>query len=99
MIHLAIVSVLVILSTVLLGLFLTNAELLPVQASLQAETVDWLFDVHWWFIASQMDFRWLSSVNSCSLSSTINFLMFRPPWILILVYGLSLNSNQHETLV
>jgi len=51
MIHLVIVSVLVIISTVLLGLFLTNAPLLPVQASLQAETVDWLFGVHWWFIA------------------------------------------------
>ncbi|MEX2142985.1 MAG: cytochrome c oxidase subunit II [Anaerolineales bacterium] len=51
MIHLAIVSVLVIISTVVLGLFLTNAPLLPVQASLQAETVDWLFGVHWWFIA------------------------------------------------
>ena len=51
MIHLAIVSVLVIVSTVLLGLFLTTADLLPPQASLQAETVDWLFGVHWWFIA------------------------------------------------
>lgn len=51
MIHLLIVSVLVVISTVLLGLFLTNAPLLPVQASLQAETVDWLFGVHWWFIA------------------------------------------------
>lgn len=51
MIHLVIVSVLVVVSTVLLGLFLTNAPLLPVQASLQAQTVDWLFGVHWWFIA------------------------------------------------
>ena len=51
MIHLAIVSVLVIISTVLLGLFLTTANLLPAQASLQAETVDWLFGIHWWFIA------------------------------------------------
>jgi cytochrome c oxidase subunit 2 len=51
MLHLIIVSVLVIVSTVLLGLFLTNAPLLPVQASVQAETVDWLFGLHWWFIA------------------------------------------------
>lgn len=51
MIHLIIVSVLVIISTVLLGLFLTNAPILPVQASVQAETVDWLFGIHWWFIA------------------------------------------------
>jgi cytochrome c oxidase subunit 2 len=51
MIHLAIVSVLVIISTVLLGLFLTTADILPAQASVQAETVDWLFGIHWWFIA------------------------------------------------
>lgn len=51
MIHLIIVSVLVIISTVLLGLFLTNVDILPVQASVQAETVDWLFGIHWWFIA------------------------------------------------
>ncbi|MEX2161398.1 MAG: cytochrome c oxidase subunit II [Anaerolineales bacterium] len=51
MIHFIIVSVLVVISTVLLGLFLTNAPILPTQASVQAETVDWLFGVHWWFIA------------------------------------------------
>lgn len=51
MIHFVIVSVLVIISTVALGLFLTNAPLLPEQASVQAETVDWLFGIHWWFIA------------------------------------------------
>lgn len=51
MIHLIIVSVLVVVSTVVLGLALTNAPLLPAQASVQAETVDWLFGVHWWFIA------------------------------------------------
>ncbi|MEX1248357.1 MAG: cytochrome c oxidase subunit II [Anaerolineales bacterium] len=51
MIHFIIVSVLVVISTILLGLFLTNAPLLPVQASMQAETVDWLFGIHWWFIA------------------------------------------------
>ena len=51
MIHLIIVSLLVVASTVAIGLFLTNAPILPLQASLQAQTVDWLFGVHWWFIA------------------------------------------------
>lgn len=51
MIHLVIVAVLVVLSTIGLGLFLTNAPLLPLQASQQAQTVDWLMDIHWWFIA------------------------------------------------
>jgi cytochrome c oxidase subunit 2 len=51
MIHLLIVAVLVVISTVALGLFLTNAPLMPFQASAQAQTVDWLMDIHWWFIA------------------------------------------------
>jgi cytochrome c oxidase subunit 2 len=51
MIHLVIVAVLVVISTVGLGLFLTNADLMPFQASQQAQIVDGLMDVHWWFIA------------------------------------------------
>jgi cytochrome c oxidase subunit 2 len=42
---------LVLISTVGIGLFLTNAHILPVAASQQAGTVDWLFHVHFWFIA------------------------------------------------
>jgi cytochrome c oxidase subunit 2 len=51
MIHLVIVAVLVVISTVGLGLFLTNAPLMPLQASAQAQIVDGLMDIHWWFIA------------------------------------------------
>lgn len=51
MIHLLIVGVLVVISTVALGLFLTNAPILPTLASDQAITIDWLFHVHFWFIA------------------------------------------------
>src|SRR3989337_351084 len=51
MIHLLIAAVLVVISTILLGLFLTNAPILPVQASTQAQTIDSLFHIHWWFIA------------------------------------------------
>lgn len=51
MIHLLIVGVLVVISTVALGLFLTNAPILPTLASEQGVTIDWLFDVHFWFIA------------------------------------------------
>lgn len=51
MIHLVIVAVLVVISTVGLGLFLTNAPLMPFQASQQAQIVDGLMDIHWWFIA------------------------------------------------
>jgi cytochrome c oxidase subunit 2 len=51
MIHLLIVGVLVVLSTIGLGLLLTNAPILPLQASQQAVTVDWLFNIHFWFIA------------------------------------------------
>lgn len=51
MIHLVIVTVLVVISTLALGLFLTNAPLMPFQASQQAQVVDGLMDIHWWFIA------------------------------------------------
>lgn len=51
MIHLVIVAVLVILSTAGLGLFLTHAPILPMEASSQAAIVDNLFDIHWWLIA------------------------------------------------
>src|SRR3990172_6347523 len=51
MIHFVIVAVLVIISTLALGLFLTNAPLTQVQASQQAQIVDGLMDIHWWFIA------------------------------------------------
>lgn len=51
MIHLLIVGVLVVISTIALGLLFTNPIFLPLQASQQAITIDWLFDVHFWFIA------------------------------------------------
>lgn len=51
MIHLLIVGVLVAISTVGIGLYLTNANILPIAASQQAGTVDWLFHIHFWFIA------------------------------------------------
>ena len=51
MIHFVIVAVLVVISTLALGLFLTNAPLGQVQASQQAQIVDGLMDIHWWFIA------------------------------------------------
>ncbi|MCW5876861.1 MAG: cytochrome c oxidase subunit II [Anaerolineales bacterium] len=51
MVHFVIVGVLVIASTLGLGLLLTNAPILPLMASEQAVTVDWLFNIHWWLIA------------------------------------------------
>ena len=51
MIHLLIVAVLVVISTIAIGLFLTNAPILPVEASTQAQTIDWLFHIHFWLIA------------------------------------------------
>lgn len=51
MVHLVIVAVLVVLSTVGLGLFFNSGILLPEQASLQAEIIDGLFGIHWWLIA------------------------------------------------
>lgn len=46
MIHYIIVSVLVVVSTFLLRTLLLNIQLLPMQASTQAQTVDWLFGIH-----------------------------------------------------
>ena len=51
MIHYIIVGILVIISTLLLGFGLTNADLLPAQASEQAVPIDQLFQVHIWLIA------------------------------------------------
>ncbi len=51
MVHFVIVGLLVLASTLGLGLLLTNAPILPLQASVQAITVDWLFNIHWWLIA------------------------------------------------
>ncbi len=51
MIHLLIVGVLVVISTLVLGLFLNQPSILPVEASQQAVTVDSLFHIHFWFIA------------------------------------------------
>lgn len=51
MIYIVIVTILVIISTLALGLFLTNVPLTQVQASQQAQIVDGLMDIHWWFIA------------------------------------------------
>lgn len=46
MIHYIIVSVLVVISTFLVRAGLMSVRLLPMQASTQAEIVDWLFGVH-----------------------------------------------------
>lgn len=51
MIHLLIVGVLVVVATLGLGLLLTQTGILPAQASQQAITIDWLFNIHFWFIA------------------------------------------------
>jgi len=51
MIHLLIVGVLVVISTLGMGLLLTSGWILPLQASQQAITIDWLFNVHFWFIS------------------------------------------------
>lgn len=51
MIHFVIVGILVIVSTAGVYWGLTNANLLPVQASDQAIIIDNLFNVHWFFIA------------------------------------------------
>ena len=51
MIHLLIVAVLVVISTIAIGLFLTNAPILPVEASNQAVQIDSLFHIHFWLIA------------------------------------------------
>jgi len=49
--HFAIVGVLVAITTVLVYLFLTNAGLLPVEASQQAVAVDQLFNLHFALIS------------------------------------------------
>ena len=51
MIHYIIVSILVAISTFLIQYGLTHIRLLPAQASVQAETVDWLFGIHIWLIS------------------------------------------------
>lgn len=49
--HFFIVTVLVILSTVLVNTLLNSVGLLPVQASSQANTIDRLFDTHFFLIS------------------------------------------------
>ncbi|MBW8010891.1 MAG: cytochrome c oxidase subunit II [Chloroflexi bacterium] len=51
MVHFVIVGILVIISTYFVFNGLVNADLLPEQASLQAEAIDELFNVEWFFIA------------------------------------------------
>jgi cytochrome c oxidase subunit 2 len=51
MIHFVVVAVLVLLSTYLLGTYVNLQDFLPLQASRQAETIDWLFGIHGWLIA------------------------------------------------
>lgn len=51
MIHLAIVAVLVIASTLLLGSYFSSGAVLPAQSSAQAEIIDGLFGIHGWLIA------------------------------------------------
>jgi cytochrome c oxidase subunit 2 len=51
MIHIIIVSVLVLISTFLMGTFIRVENLLPVQASSQAEIIDSLFTTHIWLIS------------------------------------------------
>jgi cytochrome c oxidase subunit 2 len=50
MIHLIIVSVLVIISTLLFGSFVRIEDLVPVQASTQGQIIDDLFTTHIWLI-------------------------------------------------
>jgi len=49
--HFVVVGVLVVIVTLLLGLVLTPANLLPVQASQQSIVIDNLFGLHFWIIA------------------------------------------------
>lgn len=51
MIHIIIVSVLVIVSTVLMGTFIRVENILPLQASAQAKIIDGLFTTHIWLIS------------------------------------------------
>lgn len=49
--HFSIVGGLVLVSTVLVYLLLANIGLLPVEASVQAQPIDKLFNLHYWAIA------------------------------------------------
>ena len=49
--HFIIVGVLVVITTVVMGVILNGVLPLPVAAATQAATVDWLFVVHMWLIA------------------------------------------------
>ncbi len=49
--HLTVAGFIVLISTVLVYLLLTNIGLLPVEASVQAQPIDRLFNLHFWAIA------------------------------------------------
>ena len=49
--HFIIAGVLVVVTTVVMGIVLNGVLPLPEAASVQASTVDWLFRVHMWLIA------------------------------------------------
>ena len=49
--HFIIVGVLVVITTVVMGIILNGVLPLPLAAATQAATVDWLFVVHMWLIA------------------------------------------------
>lgn len=49
--HLTVAGVIVLVSTVLVYLLLANIGLLPVEASVQAQPIDRLFNLHYWAIA------------------------------------------------
>jgi cytochrome c oxidase subunit 2 len=49
--HFYIVGALVLVFTLLLGWLLNAALPMPIQASVEGETIDWLFRVHMWLIA------------------------------------------------
>jgi len=49
--HLTVAGVLVLISTILVYLLLSNIGLLPVNASVEAQPIDRLFNLHYWAIA------------------------------------------------
>lgn len=49
--HFIIVGVLVVITTIVMGVILNGVLPLPLAAATQAATVDWLFVVHMWLIA------------------------------------------------
>jgi cytochrome c oxidase subunit 2 len=51
MIHFAVVAVLVLISTYLLGTYANIENMLPLEASRQAQVIDPLFGIHGWLIA------------------------------------------------